>query len=87
MSRESYNIRLTVCIGVAVYPQHSTSMLGLIEKADNAMYAGKNSTRNVVNVATGSDDKTSNLNDIGLRFSESSKFLFCSTNLLIKDFD
>jgi len=70
MSRESYNIRLTVCIGVAVYPQHSTSMLGLIEKADNAMYAGKNSTRNVVNVATGSDDKTSNLNDIGLRFSE-----------------
>ncbi|MCX7959836.1 MAG: GGDEF domain-containing protein, partial [Deltaproteobacteria bacterium] len=70
MSRESFNIRLTVCIGVAVYPQHSTSMLGIIEKADNAMYAGKNSTRNVVNVATGSNGKVSNITDIGLRFNE-----------------
>lgn len=70
MSRESLNIRLTVCIGVAVYPQHSTSLLGIIEKADNAMYAGKNSTRNVVNLATGSNGSMDNKSDIGLRFNE-----------------
>lgn len=69
MSRESLNIRLTICIGVAVYPQHSTSLLGIIEKADNAMYAGKNSTRNVVKVASTSDIKTNNVSDVGLRFN------------------
>lgn len=69
MSRESFNIHLTLCIGVATYPQHSTSMLGIIEKADNAMYAGKNSTRNVVNVATTSNGKTGNIIDAGLRFN------------------
>ncbi|MCX7944093.1 MAG: diguanylate cyclase [Deltaproteobacteria bacterium] len=70
MSRESFNIRLTVCIGVAVYPHHSTSLLGIIEKADNAMYAGKNSTRNVVNVAVGSNGKINSISDIELRFNE-----------------
>lgn len=69
MSREALNIHLTVCIGVAVYPIHSTSLLGIIEKADNAMYAGKNSTRNVVNVASGSNGKTINTSDTSLRFN------------------
>jgi len=70
MSREALNIRLTVCIGVAIYPTHSTSMLGIIEKADNAMYAGKNTTRNVVNLATSANGKIDTQNDTSLRFSE-----------------
>ncbi len=70
MSRENLNIRLTVCIGIAVYPQHSTSLLGIIEKADNAMYAGKNSTRNVVNVADSSNGKFENNSDFSLRMNE-----------------
>jgi diguanylate cyclase (GGDEF)-like protein len=69
MSREGLNIHLTVCIGVAVYPTHSTSLLGIIEKADNAMYVGKNSTRNVVNLANSSNGKV-DLSDTSLRFSE-----------------
>ncbi|MGC9044448.1 MAG: diguanylate cyclase [Myxococcota bacterium] len=70
MSRESLNIKLTICIGVAVYPHHATSLLGIIEKADNAMYAGKNSTRNVVNLASSSNGKMDNNSDAGLGFKE-----------------
>lgn len=69
MSRENFNIRLTICIGIAVYPRHSTSLLGIIEKADNAMYAGKNSTRNVVNIADDSNGKFDNDSDFSLRLN------------------
>jgi diguanylate cyclase (GGDEF)-like protein len=45
-------IRLTVSIGLAAYPEHATSTEQLIQMADDAMYSGKHKSRNVVYIAS-----------------------------------
>jgi len=44
-------MRLTVSIGVASFPEHATTKQHLLNLADQAMYRGKESTRNVVYLA------------------------------------
>jgi len=44
-------IRLTISIGIAAFPDHATSKQHLLNLADKAMYRGKDSTRNVVYLA------------------------------------
>jgi len=51
LSREGLDIVITLCIGVSIYPVHARSGEELIFLADRAMYKGKNSTRNQVNIA------------------------------------
>ena len=45
------NVRLTVSIGVSSFPEHAVTKQQLLTLADQAMYRGKESTRNVVYVA------------------------------------
>lgn len=49
---EDQEVKLTVSIGVATYPDHATSRDELIKMADQAMYSGKNKSRNVVYIAS-----------------------------------
>ncbi|MCB0365429.1 MAG: GGDEF domain-containing protein [Bdellovibrionaceae bacterium] len=49
---EDQEVKLTVSIGVATYPDHATSKDELIKMADQAMYSGKNKSRNVVYIAS-----------------------------------
>jgi len=51
LSREGLDVAITLCIGVSAYPLHALSAEELIFLADRAMYKGKNSTRNQVNIA------------------------------------
>lgn len=51
---DKQKLNLTVSIGVATYPQHAQTSEQLIRMADEAMYDGKNSSRNVVFVASAS---------------------------------
>jgi len=44
-------IRLTISIGIAAFPEHATTKQNLLNLADQAMYRGKESTRNVVYLA------------------------------------
>lgn len=44
-------IRLTISIGIAAFPEHATTKQHLLNLADQAMYRGKESTRNVVYLA------------------------------------
>jgi two-component system cell cycle response regulator len=46
------DIRLTISIGIAAFPEHATTKQHLLNLADQAMYRGKESTRNVVYLAT-----------------------------------
>jgi len=41
-------IRLTISIGIAAFPEHATTKQHLLNLADQAMYRGKESSRNVV---------------------------------------
>jgi GGDEF domain-containing protein len=41
-------IRLTISIGVAVYPEHSRGRDGLLDLSDKAMYLAKSRGRNCV---------------------------------------
>jgi diguanylate cyclase (GGDEF)-like protein len=45
------SIRLTISIGIAAFPEHATTKQNLLNLADQAMYRGKESTRNVVYLA------------------------------------
>ena len=45
-------IRLTISIGIAAFPEHASTKQHLLSMADQAMYRGKDSTRNVVYLAT-----------------------------------
>lgn len=45
------SIRLTISIGIAAFPEHATTKQTLLNLADQAMYRGKESTRNVVYLA------------------------------------
>ena len=49
---EEHEINLTVSIGLASYPTHAKSSVGLIQIADEAMYNGKRKSRNIVFVAS-----------------------------------
>jgi diguanylate cyclase (GGDEF)-like protein len=55
LSREGLDVAITVCIGISAYPVHARSVKELIFLADRAMYKGKNSTRNQVNIADPKD--------------------------------
>lgn len=44
-------VRLTLSIGVASFPEHAKSKEEIIKMADEAMYEGKNKSRNIVHVA------------------------------------
>ena len=45
-------VSLTVSIGLACYPDHASNRQQVIEMADEAMYEGKNASRNIVFVAS-----------------------------------
>jgi two-component system cell cycle response regulator len=45
------DVRLTISIGIAAFPEHATTKQHLLNLADQAMYRGKESTRNVVFLA------------------------------------
>ena len=45
------DIRLTISIGIAAFPEHASTKQHLLNLADQAMYRGKDSTRNVVYLA------------------------------------
>jgi two-component system cell cycle response regulator len=51
-ARENMEISVTLCIGVASYPEHGRERDALIQLADAAMYRGKRGARNVVYLAT-----------------------------------
>ncbi len=46
------DVRVTVSIGIATYPEHARSAEEILQMADEAMYYGKNKSRNVVYVAS-----------------------------------
>jgi diguanylate cyclase (GGDEF)-like protein len=56
-ARENLEISVTLCIGVASYPEHTRDRDTLIQLADAAMYRGKRGARNVVFVATPLDTR------------------------------
>lgn len=45
-------IKLTISIGLATFPDHAKSHKEIIKMADEAMYCGKNKSRNIVYVAS-----------------------------------
>jgi diguanylate cyclase (GGDEF)-like protein len=51
IANEGLNIRFTVSIGVALFPDHARSKKEIIEAADHAMYASKKKSRNSVTIA------------------------------------
>lgn len=55
LAGEGLNLALTVCIGVASYPEHARDKVAILDCADRAMYRGKQTTRNVIYVASPSD--------------------------------
>jgi two-component system, cell cycle response regulator len=52
LSRESSSLRITASIGLASFPEHTRSKPEVLDLADRAMYRGKQSTRNVVYIAS-----------------------------------
>ncbi len=51
IKEEGLNLKFTVSIGVALFPDHASSKQAIIEAADQAMYSAKRSTRNSVTIA------------------------------------
>jgi diguanylate cyclase (GGDEF)-like protein len=51
LAHEGLNLKLTASFGVASFPEDATGTDELIQKADNAMYRVKNSTKNSVSEA------------------------------------
>jgi two-component system cell cycle response regulator len=52
LAREGLSVRLTVSIGLASYPEHARAKTAILDLADRAMYRGKETTRNVVYIAS-----------------------------------
>lgn len=48
LSREGFELRLTLCCGVCTWPVHAAGPADVIHRADLAMYHGKKSHRNAV---------------------------------------
>jgi two-component system cell cycle response regulator len=61
LADEGLNIKFTVSIGVALYPDHASSKKDVIEAADHAMYTAKRSTRNSVFIAASRERTDPNL--------------------------
>ncbi|HET6420079.1 MAG TPA: diguanylate cyclase [Geobacteraceae bacterium] len=53
LAEEGHDIRLTACLGYASYPEDTRSKQELLDVADQAMYRGKESGRNMVFRALG----------------------------------
>ena len=49
---DKVEVKVTLSIGIATYPEHATTKEEIIALADRAMYCGKNQSRNVVYVAS-----------------------------------
>lgn len=49
---DGHNIRLTVSIGLATYPDHAATSEEVMKLADEAMYYGKSKSRNIVFIAS-----------------------------------
>lgn len=49
---DGHNIKLTISVGVACFPDHAASRQDIIKMADEAMYLGKHKSRNIVYVAS-----------------------------------
>jgi len=56
-------VPMTISVGVAVYPDHSTDAAGLCAAADRAMYAAKSRGRNCVVMAPGAEEDHNNQKD------------------------
>ncbi len=52
LSREGARVRITASIGLASFPEHAEEKGEILDFADRAMYRGKQSTRNVVYMAS-----------------------------------
>ncbi len=52
LSRENATVRVTASIGLASFPEHARTKVDVLGLADRAMYRGKQSTRNVVYIAS-----------------------------------
>ena len=52
LREEGVDVRFTVSIGVALYPDHAQSKKTVIEAADQAMYSAKKTSRNCVYLAS-----------------------------------
>jgi len=52
LSREGSRVRITASIGLASFPEHASAKAEILDFADRAMYRGKQSTRNVVYMAS-----------------------------------
>jgi len=52
LSREGIAVRLTTSIGLASFPEHARAKSEILDLADRAMYRGKQTTRNVVYMAS-----------------------------------
>ncbi len=52
LSREGARVRITASIGLASFPEHAEDKARILDFADRAMYRGKQSTRNVVYMAS-----------------------------------
>jgi diguanylate cyclase (GGDEF)-like protein len=52
LNEEGLQLRFTVSIGVALFPDHANSKKAIIEAADHAMYHAKKTTRNNVFIAS-----------------------------------
>ena len=44
-------IRVTVSVGIAVYPEHGTTVSDVLEAADDALYAAKAAGRDAYRIA------------------------------------
>jgi two-component system cell cycle response regulator len=55
LARDGISASLTACIGVASYPEHAQDKQHILDCADRAMYRGKQSTRNIIYVASPAD--------------------------------
>lgn len=51
LEREGLSLRLTICVGVAAFPEHAELAKDLLDTADRAMYLGKGAARNAVHLA------------------------------------
>jgi diguanylate cyclase (GGDEF)-like protein len=54
---EGQDVVVTVCAGIAPYPDHGADSITLIQKADQAMYAAKRAGKNVCRVFQGATEK------------------------------
>ena len=52
LSREGIAVRITTSIGLASFPEHARTKAEILDLSDRAMYRGKQTTRNVVYIAS-----------------------------------